>query len=625
MNNYFKNIPAEILKNENLRDPQKFAYVKALHHYTRNKNPERETVIVLPTGTGKTGLISILPFGICEGRVLIVTPQLTIKKGILNNLTNGADSFYVEHGILNSAIAPEVGEYKSKLPSSVYKKCNIIVVNIQRLQERLNKSLIKQFPKDFFDMIIIDEAHHSTAKTWLTMVEHFNNAKIIKLTATPFRSDNEVITGKEIYNYPLSSAMTNGYIKSLENITYIPEELYLSIDKNKEKYYTVEKIREMGIKNEDWISRSVAYSRECSNQIVEKSIELLKEKKRNSNIPHKIIAIACSVVHAEEIKELYEELNYKVAIIHSNVAENELEKNFKDIENHRVDVIINVAMLGEGYDHKYLSIAAIFRPFRTLLPYTQFIGRILRIIPEGTTPSDNIGRIIAHKNLNLQELWGYYRAEIEKSNISIELKQSLEKENILNINPKNGKNLKIKNNDIGMAIENGESTLEIDTYLNTEITKKAEEEKAKDEAKIKQLQEIMEYDYNFAKEFYYADKMKKQNIGLNRPDLIFINTKQLFDSKIKEEIIPNLLIKTKHNLHEKTLANTDFFKYNNSNKWIADRCKDNGGILARYIAQALKKKIGRKREEWEDKDFEIANVHLDKIVEYLEGSLLPKK
>ena len=78
--------------------------------------------------------------------------------------------------------------------------------------------------------------------------------------------------------------------------------------------------------------------------------------------------------------------------------------------------MINVAMLGEGYDHKYLSIAAIFRPFRAELPYTQFIGRVLRYIPEGN-PEDNIAKIVSHHYLYLDKLWEKYKKEISQSEI----------------------------------------------------------------------------------------------------------------------------------------------------------------------------------------------------------------
>lgn len=69
---YFKNTVAYINGNKKLRGPQREAYIAAYEYFSENN--QGEALIVLPTGTGKSGIISVLPFGISDGRVLIVTP-----------------------------------------------------------------------------------------------------------------------------------------------------------------------------------------------------------------------------------------------------------------------------------------------------------------------------------------------------------------------------------------------------------------------------------------------------------------------------------------------------------------------------------------------------------------------
>ena len=117
-----------------------------------------------------------------------------------------------------------------ELPNQVLENSNIIILNIHKLQERLDSSLINRVSPDFFDMIIIDEAHHSTADTWKSTTDYFNDAKVIKLTGTPFRTDGARITGKLTYYYSLGRAMAKAYIKSLANIVHVPDELRLTID-----------------------------------------------------------------------------------------------------------------------------------------------------------------------------------------------------------------------------------------------------------------------------------------------------------------------------------------------------------------------------------------------------------
>jgi hypothetical protein len=67
-------------------------------------------------------------------------------------------------------------------------------------------------------------------------------------------------------------------------------------------------------------------------------------------------------------------------------------------------------MLGEGFDHPPLSVAAIFRPFRSLSPYIQFVGRIMRVNVEGA-PEDpnNHGYVVSHVGLNNDAQWDDFR------------------------------------------------------------------------------------------------------------------------------------------------------------------------------------------------------------------------
>lgn len=64
-------------------------------------------------------------------------------------------------------------------------------------------ALLNQYDSDFFDMIIIDEAHHSRARTWIENLNHFSEAKIIKLTAT-YMNQIKPLVGELVYKYQLN-------------------------------------------------------------------------------------------------------------------------------------------------------------------------------------------------------------------------------------------------------------------------------------------------------------------------------------------------------------------------------------------------------------------------------------
>ena len=98
---------------------------------------------------------------------------------------------------------------------------------------------------------------------------------MVKLTGTLIRTDGIELAGELVYKYKLSQAMANNYVKSLRNIEYVPEKLLLTIDKDESKQYTVEELLELGLRDEDWIRRSVAFSEECSNSVVDEIREII--------------------------------------------------------------------------------------------------------------------------------------------------------------------------------------------------------------------------------------------------------------------------------------------------------------------------------------------------------------
>ncbi|MDR3600230.1 MAG: DEAD/DEAH box helicase family protein [Desulfosporosinus sp.] len=331
---YFKDEEPYIYGNNDLREPQIQGYFHVYEHFIVKKKTSH-AIIILPTGVGKTGLMGLLPYNICSGRVLIIAPQIVIKDTVIDALNPElSDNFWLKRKVFERPKSlPSLVEFESnKTTVEVLEAANLVVMNVQKLQNRLGSSPLKFLPSDFFDMIIIDEAHHSTARTWVEAIQHFSGAKIVKVTGTPIRTDKKEIAGDLVYIYKLSQAMANEYVKSLENLTYIPGELYLTIDKDPSKTYTVDQIYKMNLKDEDWVSRSVAYSKECSEKVVDKSIELLEKKlERGNNVPHKIIATACSIDHAEQIKDLYVSKGYPTTIIHSNLTDELKEQAILDL------------------------------------------------------------------------------------------------------------------------------------------------------------------------------------------------------------------------------------------------------------------------------------------------------
>lgn len=617
---YFIKTNANIYGNKNLRKPQERSYIHCYDHFV-NKKKKTHALVVLPTGVGKTGVMAILPFKIAEGRVLIITPGLVVRDNVIKQLdTSSSDSFLYKRNIISDInFLPKVSIYEGKdTHIEVLKQSNIVLVNIQKLQSRLESSLLNTLDEDFFDMVIIDEAHHSVATTWIDTVNHFSNAKIIKLTGTPERSDGQKINAELVYNYKLSSAMNDELIKSLENFEFLPDEIEFI---HKGKIYNENTIEELMESNGNFISRSVALSESCNESIVEKSIVILNELKNLNNIPHKIIAVACSIEHAKSISLLYSKKGLRTAIIHSELPQSQKELIYTNLENDRYDVIVNVNMLGEGFDHKYLSVAALFRPYRTLLPYEQFIGRILRRIDDNNASyGDNIGYVISHKYLNLLNLWKYYKKEKEK----YEIMKNLTDDNLLLYDDDliltgNGET-DFRENIIELAKVRESKTGELlrYEYLDTSTITRAKIEEKEMQSKIQNIMKELNIEYDQAK--FIVESIKTSSAAENRPDLIWSKNKKDLDDYIKNEITPELL--TKYNLSPKAndlLNYRNLFNpyYNKIMYFNKKRSITNDGIIPIYISLFLNSKIGYTRSKWTPDDYKKAFALLGDFVEYV--------
>lgn len=397
--NFFLDADFSIDGNDHLRDPQREGYLRTYEFFRSGKN---KAILQIPVGCGKTGLASLLPFGLSEGRVIVIAPNLTIKNGLYEamDITNRQKCFWRKSGVLTTEQMLS-GPFACTLDSgniSIATKSHIVITNVHQLATNADKWL-NQFPDDFFDMIIVDEAHHSAATSWQKVIERFPNAKVVLLTATPFRSDKQELDGELVFRYPFRNATLKGYIKRLKASYVAPSTIELGFTDTGGRTYTLDEV--LKLKEEDWFSRGVALARLCNQHIVDSSLQKLEEL-RQSGTQHQLIAVACSINHAKEIRSLYQERGFNSDVIHSNQTDDEQAAILAGLRNGSLDCIVQVQMLGEGFDHPKLSVAAIFRPFRSLAPYIQFVGRIMRVVVQNDPGHpDNVGHIVTHLGMNL--------------------------------------------------------------------------------------------------------------------------------------------------------------------------------------------------------------------------------
>lgn len=407
LTDYFQNAPARIVGNERLRDPQVEAYLAICDYFSQQ--PPTPAIVEIPTGCGKTGIICIAPFGIARGRVLIITPNLTIKSTIEKALST-TNNFYLKCGVFTDInhLPTFVVLERGQANREDCLRADMIIANVQQMQ-----GWLPLFDSDFFDLVIVDEAHHVPADSWRKVNQAFPNARKLYLTATPFRSDNKPIVAERVYEYRLAQAISKGYVKNVMKVDAVASRMTFTIE-GESREFSYEEIIEM--REEAWFSRGVALSELCNETIIDQSIGILLEKRKHG-LSHQIVAAACSISHAVQVVALYESRGIRsVYVASEGMSLQERERRLTDFEGGRYDCIVQVGILGEGYDNPNISIAALFRPYRSLSPYAQFVGRTLRHIKGGSV-DDNIAHVVSHVGLNLDRLWEYFKNETREAAI----------------------------------------------------------------------------------------------------------------------------------------------------------------------------------------------------------------
>jgi superfamily II DNA or RNA helicase len=412
---YFQDTDARIVGNDQLRVPQEEGYIALRDYFDAEGATQLPAIAVLPTGCGKSGLIACAPFGIAEGRVLVVAPNLTIKDGLAEGTFSGTGTFYHFCDVLpkDTRLPRVVALERGRVNEEDCRRADVIVTNVQQMQ-----GWLPLFPSDFFDLIVVDEAHHAPADSWQNINRAFPDAKKIYCTATPFRSDEQPIRAEPVYRYRLADAIAADYVKNIVRVDAVASEMTFTVE-GEERAYTRDEI--MDLREETWFSRGVALSDVCNETIVDRSVQLLQAKTRRGTEQHQILAAACSIRHAEQVAALYRSRGIDASFVASRgMTTEEREDRLRDYEHGSLDAMVHVGILGEGYDNPTISIAALFRPFRSVAPYTQFVGRALRALPNGNQ-TDNLAHVVAHAGLNQEGHWQYFKHETEEAQVLADL------------------------------------------------------------------------------------------------------------------------------------------------------------------------------------------------------------
>ena len=320
---------------------QKEALQKIEELRTEGKN---KALLISATGTGKTYLSAFDVSKVNPKRFLFVIHR--------ENIARAAMKSYKKIFGETKTMGLFTGNIKDR-------EVDFMFATIQTLSK---DGTLESFKKDHFDYIVIDEAHHATAKIFLKVLDYFTPKFLLGMTATPERTDGYDIFSKFDHNIAYEIRLQ----KALEENMLSPFH-----------YYGVRDIEVNGVVLKEDADFNYLVSHERVHNIIRKSKLYGCDQGRIKGI------IFCSRV--DEAESLSEKLNaegYRTIALSGKNTQEERSKSIDLLEsndpNENLDYIISVDIFNEGVDIKSINQIIMLRPTQSALIFVQQLGRGLR-------------------------------------------------------------------------------------------------------------------------------------------------------------------------------------------------------------------------------------------------------
>lgn len=304
------------------------------------------TLLVLPTGTGKTIVFaSVAADQVRAGdRVLILA-----HRGEL--LEQAADKLQRSTGLVSA-----VEKAESTCLDSWFR---VVVGSVQTLQRTAR---LERFPRDYFGTIIIDEAHHAITDGYRRILDYFESAKVLGVTATPDRGDmrnlGEVFDSLA-FEYKLTDAIKEGYLCRILAQT-VPLQLDISSVTLSGGDYAV---ADLGTALDPYLE-----------QIAAEMAVRCKDRKTVVFLP--------LIRTSQKFRDLLGAHGFRAAEV--NGQSEDRREVLADFDAGKYNVLCNSMLLTEGWDCPSVDCVVILRPTKVRSLYSQMVGRGTRLSPGKT-------------------------------------------------------------------------------------------------------------------------------------------------------------------------------------------------------------------------------------------------
>lgn len=323
-----------------LRDYQSEAKAAILEEWDKGV---KRTLLVLPTGCGKTIVFAKVTEDCVRrgNRVLIMA-----HRGEL--LDQAADKIGKATGL---GCATEKAE-----ETCLGSWFRVVVGSVQSLTR---EKRLKQFPVDYFDTIIIDEAHHCLSDSYQKILDYFKEANILGVTATPDRGDMRNLGecfDSLAYEYTLPKAIKAGYLSPIKALT-LPLKLDLSA---------------VGMQSGDFKSGDIATALDpYLYQIADEMEKHCKDRKTVVFLP--------LVKTSQKFRDILNSKGFKAAEVNGDSKDR--AEVLAAYERGDYNVLCNSMLLTEGWDCPSVDCIVVLRPTKVRSLYSQMVGRGTRLFP----------------------------------------------------------------------------------------------------------------------------------------------------------------------------------------------------------------------------------------------------
>jgi superfamily II DNA or RNA helicase len=396
----------------------------ALTNYYRDGG--RTAACVMSVGAGKTVLGVLTALAFARRRAMIITPGSVIRGTFdraLNHTALGNALYGLPAGPLIPGSTPprvitldrESGPIRA-VTREMLLEADILLTNFHALGsgDDPDDLLAKLSPADV-DLIIVDEAHIAAAESYQRVFRHFHKARTLLMSACFQRLDGKPIDADVVYRYRLIDSIADGNAKNLRVHRFAPagaETTYEMIwpDGSREEIIGREALLAV-LKDERKIANITAKSDTPIRQIMRIVRACLDEQAaRLAPIKPRVLFAALGERHAEQIARIAEEYGIPCATLHHTMSESRIKAVRDRFEQESGDLqgVVQLKMLGQGYDHPPITIVVPMRPYGSFNEFYQFVGRGIRVLQHPALtgrvkPGEQFLDLVYHAELGLDD------------------------------------------------------------------------------------------------------------------------------------------------------------------------------------------------------------------------------